>query len=246
MAQQTEVRWLDPDDPADTFPDPDDALTDPNGLLAIGGDLSSDRLIAAYRRGIFPWFDAEQPILWWSPNPRAVLLPGEFHVSRSLRKSLGRGELSASVDQAFAQVIARCAERGDDQGTWITPDMMTAYRDLHRRNVAHSIEIWNADKLIGGVYGINLGRVFFGESMFSRETDASKIALLYLVSLCRELGIDLIDCQVASNHLASLGSRAIPRTEFNALLRRLQTFSAPSDWARTRHRITRDLARGPH
>jgi len=227
-----ELHWLDPADPPDSFPDVDRALEDPEGLLAVGGDLSVERLLTAYRSGIFPWYQDDQPILWWCPDPRAVLFPAELRVSRSLRRSLRRNLYTVSVDQEFGGVIAGCAADRDQPGTWITEDMLRAYRELHRCGHAHSIEAWHDGKLAGGLYGVNVGGVFFGESMFTRRTDASKVALVQLVCLCRELGIGLIDCQLASAHLASLGARQIPRAEFQVLLRRLTAFPAPRTWAR--------------
>ena len=225
-----DIRWIEPGAPPDEFPDPCEALTEPNGLLAIGGDLTVERLLAAYRRGIFPWFSDHQPILWWTPDPRAVLFPAELRISRSLTKTLRRNIFSVSVDQAFADVISQCAERGPDAGTWITPDMAAAYIDLHEQGHAHSIETWRDGELVGGLYGVNIGRVFFAESMFYRTTDASKTALARLTALCRAAGIELIDCQVASGHLSRLGSREIPRREFDRLLTRLTVFPAPADW----------------
>ncbi len=234
-----DIRWIDPSAPADEFPDPRHALTEPNGLLAIGGDLSVERLLAAYRRGIFPWFSDGQPILWWTPNPRAVLFPADFRVSRSLRKTLRKNLFSVSVDQAFAAVVTGCAERAsgtgkrekdNDSGTWITSSMAAAYEKLHRAGHAHSIETWCDGELVGGLYGINIGHVFFGESMFSRATDGSKAALVKLISLCRENDIELIDCQVASGHLARLGSREISREDFNRLLASLTAFPSTGNW----------------
>lgn len=228
-----ELQWLDPSDPPDSFPEVQRALADPEGLLAVGGDLSVERLLAAYRRGIFPWYQDEQPILWWCPDPRAVLFPPELRVSRSLRRRLRSNEYAVSIDQDFAGVIGGCAADREPPGTWITDGMRSAYLELHRRGHAHSIETWHDGELAGGLYGVNVGGVFFGESMFSRRTDASKIALVRLVALCRELGIELIDCQLASAHLASLGARQIARTEFQGLLRMLTAFPAPPSWSQT-------------
>ena len=233
-----DIRWINPDAPPDEFPDSCDALTEPNGLLAIGGDLSVERLLAAYRRGIFPWFSDDQPILWWTPDPRAVLFPAEMRISRSLTKTLRKNIFSVSVDQAFTDVIAGCAERDTSSngqsdghsGTWITKEMAAAYKKLYEAGHAHSIETWHDGQLVGGLYGLNIGRVFFGESMFSRVADASKAALVKLITVCRATGIKLVDCQVASGHLARLGSREIPRTEFNHLLTHLTSFPAPDDW----------------
>jgi len=233
-----DIRWIDPNAPPDQFPDPCDALTEPNGLLAIGGDLSVERLLAAYRRGIFPWFSDGQPILWWTPDPRAVLFPAEIRISRSLRKTLRKNIYQVSVDQAFDDVVTGCAQRRapsnplpeDNDGTWITASMAAAYKQLHAAGHAHSVETWRDGQLVGGLYGVNIGRVFFGESMFSHATDASKVALIRLITVCRATGIDLVDCQVASSHLARLGSRDISRDEFNRLLARLTVFPSPPDW----------------
>lgn len=228
------VHWLSADDPPDSFPPPEQALSDPNGLLAIGGDLSSERLLFAYKRGIFPWYTEDEPLLWWSPNPRAVLFPNEFHVSRSLRRTLKRENFSVSVDNDFPAVIRDCARLRTGIGTWITAPMDTAFNKLHSSGHAHSIEVWQENELVGGMYGVNIGGVYFGESMFSRATDASKVALLFLTRLCREFRIGLIDCQVASPHLATLGSREISRDEFQRLLARFTAFPAPDDWHRDR------------
>jgi len=229
----SELHWLDPGDPPDSFPDVEHALEDPEGLLAVGGDLSIERLLVAYRHGIFPWYQDEQPILWWCPNPRAVLFPPELRISRSLRRRLRRNEYTVSVDQDFAGVIAGCAAGREQPGTWITDDMRHAYLELHRCGHGHSVETWHDGQLVGGLYGVNMGGVFFGESMFARRTDASKIALVRLVALCRELSIELIDCQLASAHLASLGARQITRGEFQGLLRTLVPFPAARTWTRT-------------
>ena len=211
---EARLHWIQDGDPAESFPAVEKALQEPNGLLAAGGDLDPDRLLAAYRRGIFPWFGADQPILWWCPDPRAVLLPEEFRPSRSLRRRLRSGEYRVSVDQAFAEVIALCAQTREQSGTWITPAMIAAYTTLHQRGIAHSIEVWAHEELAGGLYGINLGGVFFGESMVSLRTDASKVATAKLVALALGTGIAMIDCQVPNDHLASLGSRSIARTTF--------------------------------
>jgi leucyl/phenylalanyl-tRNA--protein transferase len=205
---------LSPDDPPDSFPDPDFALSEPNGLLAIGGDLSPARLLAAYRRGIFPWFSEDQPILWWSPDPRAVLFPNELHISRSLRRRLRSNRYGVSVDQDFDGVIRGCAGARRTAGTWLGEDMIAAYTELHRLSVAHSIEISQHDELVGGLYGVHLGGIFFGESMFSLQPDASKIALVKLAQMAAHYDLGLIDCQVPNDHLLSLGARLIPRSEF--------------------------------
>ncbi len=215
------LHLLESDDPGAPFPDVEQAETEPNGLLAIGGDLSSTRLISAYRRGIFPWYSQGQPILWWSPDPRTVLFPDELKVSRSLRKTLRKGRFTVTMDHAFGQVVRECAApRAHETGTWLVPEMQMAYLDLHRSGIAHSVETWRDDALVGGLYGIALGQVFYGESMFSRESDASKVALVYLTHCLIAWGYRLIDCQVYSDHLISLGAREIPRREFVALLHR--------------------------
>jgi len=226
------IQWLAQNDPPDSFPDPETALDDPEGLLAVGGDLSVARLLAAYRAGVFPWYQSGQPILWWSPNPRAVLFPNELHVSRSLRRTIRRNRFRVSVDTDFAAVIDECARTRTETGTWITPAMNAAYRELHRTGCAHSIETWLDGELAGGLYGVNLGRVFFGESMFSRKADASKVALVQLVCLCRELGVTLIDCQLPSAHLARLGTRRIERSQFLQLVHRYAPLSSPHGWHR--------------
>ena len=209
------IPWLHPGDPPDAFPPVETALTDPDGLLCAGGDLSPARLLEAYRRGIFPWFSEGQPILWWSPDPRTVLYPAEFKVSRSLAKTIRNRGFAVSVDRAFAEVMAHCAdERLRPEGTWISPQMRAAYQRLHELGLAHSYETWNGDRLVGGLYGVELGQVFFGESMFSVERDASKVALAALVRAMNERNGLLIDCQVASAHLESLGARSIPRRQF--------------------------------
>ena len=201
--------------PHDPFPPVSKALRSPNGLLCAGADLSPARLLDAYSRGIFPWFSEGEPILWWSPHPRMVLFPAELKVSRSLRKAVAKGIFETRFDTAFAEVMRACAEPRDGQaGTWIVPEMVAAYTRLHELGFAHSVESWRDGRLAGGLYGILLGRVFFGESMFSRETDASKVALVKLVARLEALGVGLVDCQQATRHLASLGAREIPRREF--------------------------------
>lgn len=210
--------WLRPDTP---FPPLERALAEPNGLLAAGGDLSVARLLAAYRRGIFPWFSPGEPILWWAPDPRMVLFPDEFKVSRSLKKRLARADYEVRVDTAFARVMQACAEpREAAGGTWISPTMIAAYTALHEAGYAHSFETWIDGELAGGLYGVALGRAFYGESMFARQTDASKIALAHLVRHLQAQGYGVIDCQMNTRHLASLGAREIPRAEFAALLDR--------------------------
>jgi leucyl/phenylalanyl-tRNA--protein transferase len=209
------IAWLAPGDPPASFPPVERALREPSGLLAAGGDLSPDRLLAAYRRGIFPWYSPGQPVLWWSPDPREVLFPQEFHRSRSLATALRTRGFEYHVDRDFEAVLKGCAApRAASPGTWITSEMHAAYLDLHRLGFAHSAEIWRAGRLVGGVYGVQLGRVYFGESMFSLERDASKAALDGLVRQALAHGWAMIDCQLPSPHLRSLGSRAIPRAEF--------------------------------
>jgi leucyl/phenylalanyl-tRNA--protein transferase len=202
------------------FPAPEKALSDPNGLLAAGGDLSPQRLLAAYRRGIFPWYAAGEPILWWSPDPRMVLFPDELKVSRSLARTLRRADYAVRLDTAFDDVIRACAgkPREGQAGTWITAEMQQAYRDLHRLGHAHSVETWVDGKLAGGLYGIAIGRAFYGESMFSDARDASKIALAHLCAYLKQRGFGIIDCQMETSHLASLGARPIPRSDFAARL----------------------------
>ncbi len=202
------------------FPPSSEALDYPSGLLAVGGELSPGRLLAAYRRGIFPWFEEPQPVLWWTPDPRSVLFPENLHISRSLRKTLRSDCFSLAVDQRFERVMRECAQlRKDGLGTWIGPAMLGAYCDLHALGHAHSIEVLDAHgELVGGLYGLAIGRSFFGESMFSRETDASKVALVALVDIIRRGGFRVIDCQVESQHLNSLGAQNICREDFERLL----------------------------
>lgn len=211
---QSAPYWLDPN-VKDVFPDVSEALLEPNGLLAIGGDLSVERLLAAYRHGIFPWYSRGQPILWWSPQPRAILRLSALKVSRSLRKSLKRGDYQVRFDTAFEDVIRQCAKpRQDGLGTWITEEMHKAYVRLHKLGHAHSVEVWHEDQLIGGLYGVSIGKVFFGESMFSRRSDTSKIAFVYLVRQLAKWTYALVDCQVYSEHLGSLGAECIQREKF--------------------------------
>jgi leucyl/phenylalanyl-tRNA--protein transferase len=206
--------WLDPRE-RNSFPDVELAMTEPNGLLAVGGDLSTERLLTAYQAGIFPWYSDGQPILWWSPNPRAVLYLDQLYISRSLNKSLRKNDYVLKNDTAFDQVIEACATaRGPTTGTWITAEMAFAYQRLHQEGHAHSIEVWRGRHLVGGLYGIAIGKVFFGESMFSRERDTSKIALAALVKHLGKHNFGFIDCQVASGHLSSLGAVDIPRKDF--------------------------------
>lgn len=212
------IHWLSLDHPQ-RFPDVELALDDPNGLLAAGGDLSEERLLAAYRRGIFPWYSEGEPILWWSPNPRAVLLPQQVKISRSLRRTLKRRSFDVTFDVAFPQVVRACAgPRQQAQGTWITGEMFKAFCHLHQRGHAHSVECWQGDCLVGGLYGLAVGKVFFGESMFSQVTDASKVALVHLVWQLQRWCFGVIDCQVSSAHLASLGAVDMPRADFVQML----------------------------
>lgn len=215
-------------DPESPFPPAEQALDDPPGLLAIGGDLSPARLVNAYRHGVFPWYSDDQPILWWSPAPRCILYPQAVHVSRRLRRRYNQGIFSLTVDEAFASVITACAgPRRDHDGTWITDEMLAAYIHLHELGIAHSVEVWIDDELAGGIYGLALGRVFFGESMFSHQQDASKIAL---VALCRQLqqwDFSLLDCQISNPHLLSMGAVDISRVEFNKYLK---TANGPDQW----------------
>lgn len=223
------IPWLGTDDP---FPPPSKAAREPNGLLAAGADLSPARLIDAYGKGIFPWFSEGQPILWWSPDPRMVLFPDELKVSRSLGKTWRKGAFEVRADTCFREVMAACgAPRAGQGGTWITPEMEAAYFELHRLGLAHSIETWIDGRLAGGLYGVALGRAFFGESMFSRAANASKLALLALVRQLQRWNFGLIDCQMATPHLASLGAREIPRAEFTRRLRELVHYeSLPAPW----------------
>jgi leucyl/phenylalanyl-tRNA--protein transferase len=215
----------------DWFPPLEHALREPPGLLAAGGDLKPARLLAAYERGVFPWYSAQQPILWWSPDPRMVLFPEEFKCSRSLRKTLRNGPYTSRVDSNFSATIRGCAApRRTGPDTWLNNDMIASYEELYELGFGHSIEIYEADELAGGLYGIQLGQVFFGESMFSRRRDASKVALARLVDECRARDIQLIDCQVASSHLASLGAREVSRGQFAALLQRYARRQPRGSW----------------
>ena len=215
------ISILDPNQPDQPFPPLEAAEDEPNGLLAVGGDLSTPRLLNAYRHGIFPWFSEGQPILWWSPNPRMVLFPDRLRVSRSLKKALRNKPFEITFDSRFDAVIRACSRpRKGDPGTWITPEMQGAYSRLHTQGHAHSVEVWQQGQLVGGLYGIALGRVFFGESMFSRVTNASKIALTALCSSALDWGIELIDCQVYTDHLLSMGAEEITRENFQKQLRR--------------------------
>jgi leucyl/phenylalanyl-tRNA--protein transferase len=215
------LHFLDSLQPDQAFPALDTALKEPDGLLAVGGCLTPKRLINAYRHGIFPWFNPGEPILWWSPDPRLVLFPEKLKVSRSLKKTLRHQRFYTTYNQSFASVVQACAAPRDEHGgTWITNSMQEAYWALHQRGVAHSIEVWQEGELVGGLYGVAIGRVFFGESMFHRVTDASKVAFAGLVGHLIEWGYELVDCQVSSGHLLSLGAENIPRAKFIELLDR--------------------------
>ena len=220
------IPWLNPDTP---FPPLSTALKNPNGLLATGADLSPQRLLQAYAQGIFPWFSAGEPILWWSPDPRMVLFPAELSVSRSLQKTLRKHTFEIRVDTAFQAVMSACsrAPREGQNGTWITGEMVDAYCVLHKQGIAHSVETWIDDELAGGLYGIALGQAFYGESMFARETDASKIAFVHLVRQLQRWQFGIIDCQMRTEHLARFGAREIPRSEFSALLAKLVKCNNP-------------------
>ncbi|SDA16817.1 leucyl/phenylalanyl-tRNA--protein transferase [Nitrosospira sp. Nsp11] len=216
------IPWLTPETP---FPPLGTALTHPNGLLAAGGDLSPQRLIAAYRCGIFPWFNEGDPILWWSPDPRMVLFPPELKISRSLRKTLKKANYTIRADSAFNEVVRACAEpRKERPGTWIHDEMIAAYTALHEMGLAHSIETWMEGELVGGLYGVAQGKMFFGESMFSRTTDASKVAFVHLVRHLERRGFKMIDCQMKTAHLASFGAREISRKEFSLKLKELVNY----------------------
>jgi leucyl/phenylalanyl-tRNA--protein transferase len=223
LGEQTDPDW---------FPPLENALREPPGLLAAGGDLSPARLLAAYERGVFPWYSAQQPILWWSPDPRMVLYPDEFKCSRSLRKTLRNGPYTTRIDSAFSATIRACAApRRGGPDTWLNNEMIASYEQLHALGFGHSIETYLAEQLVGGLYGLQLGQVFFGESMFSIGRDASKVAFARLVDECRARAIQVIDCQVASTHLASLGAREVTRSQFVTLLRRYAKRSPSGIWA---------------
>jgi leucyl/phenylalanyl-tRNA---protein transferase len=227
------IPWLQPDEP---FPPVEQALAQPDGLLCAGADLSRERLLDAYRRGIYPWYSGSEPILWWSPDPRMVLYCDELKVSRSLGKSVRNRGYELRIDTAFARVLSGCAgPRRDEGGTWLGADMRRAYAALHRAGYAHSVETWKDGELLGGLYGVALGRMFFGESMFSRATDASKVALVGLVEELRARGFPLVDCQMRTPLLASLGAREIPRNVFLRQLAALVNYAdPPARWQRRR------------
>lgn len=233
------IPWL---DSTTEFPPLSLALRNPNGLLCAGGDLSPQRILTAYRLGIFPWYSPGEPILWWSPDPRMTLAPEDFRISHSLHKTLRHHHYEIRLDQNFASVMRACATvpRRGQRGTWITQEMQEAYLRLHQMGIAHSVETWIDDKLAGGLYGLAIGRMFYGESMFSLATDASKIATAHLSRFLKDKGFCLIDCQMATPHLASLGAKEMPRNEFIARLNQLTpdstgfslwpTDSASYDW----------------
>jgi leucyl/phenylalanyl-tRNA---protein transferase len=222
------IPWLRTDSP---FPPIETALAEPNGLLAAGGDMSAARLQSAYRQGIFPWYGEGRPVLWWSPDPRMVLFVDDFRITRSLGKAIRQGRFDVRVDTAFRTVMEYCSTtpREGQNGTWITPELVDAYCGLHERGCAHSVETWRGGALVGGLYGVSIGRMFFGESMFALETDASKVALAHLVAMLRRAGMPLIDCQQETAHLASLGARPISRAEFAKRLGALVNSPAPPD-----------------
>lgn len=229
------LTWVEPGQP---LPPAHTALREPNGLLAAGRDLSPRRLLEAYGKGIFPWYSQGQPVLWWSPDPRMVAFVDEFEPSRSLRRTLRRvartGEWSVTLDTAFVAVMRACAAPREGQdGTWITPDIVAAYHGLHRLGHAHSVEVWAQRDLVGGLYGVSIGRMFFGESMFTRVTDASKAAYAALLAMLRRLGFTMVDCQQSTGHLASLGAREISRKEFLARIGELCELPGP-DWSKVR------------
>jgi leucyl/phenylalanyl-tRNA--protein transferase len=208
--------------PSDPFPPTDRALHEPNGLLAAGGGLSTARLLDAYSRGIFPWFSEGDPVLWWCPDPRMVLRTTDMHVSRSLRRRLRKRDYRVTMDSAFHDVLLHCASPRDDQaGTWLVPSMIRAYERLHASGHAHSVEVWMDDEMVGGLYGVAVGRMFYGESMFSRRSDASKIALAHLTEQLSRWAFPIIDCQMRTSHLQSLGAFDMPRRQFQTLIGRL-------------------------
>ena len=209
------ITWISKNDSVDAFPPASAALSEPDGLLAMGGDLSAERLIYAYKNGIFPWFNDNHPIMWWSPNPRCIFSPNTFHISRSLRKKFKNSNIIIKVNSDFSSVIRECAKpRSSIQGTWITEGMIKAYEILHGLGWAHSIEIWKSNNLVGGLYGIAIGRIFFGESMFSHLSNASKISLLFIANHLNSGDLKLLDCQITSTHLLKLGAVPMPRNEF--------------------------------
>ena len=227
------VAWIDPlHSSGDPFPDDSAALRDPDGLIALGGHLGPDLLLTAYRRGIFPWYNPEEEIQWWTPDPRLVLFPDRVRVSRSLRQTIKNQTFTVTCDRDFAGVIGACAEpRPDDLGTWLSQDMIEAFCGLHELGVAHSVEAWDGESLVGGLYGVTIGRVFFGESMFHRQRDASKVCLVTVCEWFESWGYDLIDCQLHTPHLESMGAEEIHRRRFVSVLRRLcDAKPSPEAW----------------
>ena len=239
------IPWLGPNDP---LPPVERALRRPNGLLAAGGGLAVSRLLEAYSRGCFPWFNEGEPVLWWSPDPRMILVPGELHVSRSLLKRIRHGGFTVRADTAFRQVMAACAApRPGQSGTWITDEMIAAYGALHDAGAAHSIETWMDGDLVGGLYGVAIGRAFFGESMFARVTDASKLAFVHLVAQLQQWEFGVVDCQMNTSHLAAFGAREIPRTSFLALIRaQIARNAPPVPWQLDARLSDRLLSRQAH
>jgi len=229
----TQIPWLNPSNTL--FPSPSMALREPNGLLAVGGDLSPERILAAYRRGIFPWFNPGDPILWWSPSPRTVIYPSRLHVSKSLRKLLRAGTYRVTFDQCFNKIMHACAEpRRYSDGTWITEEIIAGYTALHNLGFAHSVEVWRDHELVGGLYGMALGRIFFGESMFSRADNASKVGFAHLAQQLLAWDFQLIDCQIANDHLFSLGAVEILREDFQQLLLNFvdEAPNYPTNWSK--------------
>lgn len=224
--------WL-PDNPESSFPPLEQALIEPDGLLAAGGDLSPERLVNAYQHGIFPWFNEGEPILWWSPDPRCVLYPEKLKISRSLKKTLNKKPFEIRMDTCFAEVVKACAApRTKQAGTWITDNMFNAYINMHKLGYAHSVECWKDNELVGGLYGIAMGQVFFGESMFSKQTDASKVALVHLCKYLQQHDFKLIDSQVHTEHMESMGAEMIPRTEFENLVKmHTEQKNKPETWS---------------
>ncbi len=221
------IPWLETNN---EFPNTDLALLEPNGLLAAGGELSTERLLDAYQQGIFPWYNEDDPILWWSPSPRCILLPEELHISKSMNRLLGKRRYYCTANQAFGEVMYNCAHLRQEEGTWILPEMVDAYTLLHKQGYAKSVEVWRENILVGGIYGIQLGEMFFGESMFSLESNTSKIAFITLASSLKYAGFTALDCQVGSPHLYTLGAKDISRDAFKHHLKACQKVSSASPW----------------